>query len=721
MGLKVAAAALCGFLTLGVCAAPAAGGIVARTDYDVSQRWELPKFLGKDFYPKLIWWGLISRDGPLTGKYEVYRTCAFSCLSRRAEGVDGPFQGPYAFSDFFARLRPETRGWLFGTNDLSRPITLSFDGVRMEWNLAEKYPLADRASFEEWRSAHPNFYAHQALIEFDCECIGYPAYFRKADAEKMKRLESAYPATFADYAQDVNFRDGWVKTAVDRACEYAFGCKDIVTMSYWCPGYQILMADAGSKSVCFEATGSASAACWAIGAAYMRGAARLYRRSSWWYTANVYGGFTRDGKRREGENRRLGGPDDMFNRKKGWWGPNNGLSRSLVAWQNVYGWLQGAMFVEPENALHYHLELAEDGKTQRASAFAKDFDDLNRLAQKVDRGIPYTPYALLLPASERVTIQGIPEFHRYMEFSRTAAIHTLQPIRNDRKLGIQGSFYNSEFGECWDITCPDIRSPEDTSEALAPYKAAVLLGVYRKKSPKQALRRYVENGGTLFVSCDHVRRNNVGVEMAGVRFAGGRAKVSGKVLVDEAGMRRPLKGAYVLETGEVTTGKVLWRDEAGTPVAWINDFGKGRVVTIASVGMLPYGVNEPGNLENEGEFIGVVKKIRQDELTFELMKLVFERLQGETLPVHVAGDVQWGVNRTKRGWLVWLYNNKGVTHFFGEPEEFDFSKTASVTISAKGFKPVAVRDAETGKAIPGAVDVKPGQWRLVELEAKGVQ
>ena len=125
MGLKVAAAALCGFLTLGVCAAPAAGGIVARTDYDVSQRWELPKFLGKDFYPKLIWWGLIDQNGPLTREYEVYRTCAFSCMSRRADGVKGPYQGPYSFSDFFVRLRPDTHGWLFGTNNLSRPILLN--------------------------------------------------------------------------------------------------------------------------------------------------------------------------------------------------------------------------------------------------------------------------------------------------------------------------------------------------------------------------------------------------------------------------------------------------------------------------------------------------------------------------------------------------------------------------------------------------------------------
>jgi len=519
-----------------------------------------------------------------------------------------------------------------------------------------------------------------------------------------------------------------VKTAVDRACEYAFGCTNIMAMSYWCPGYQMLMADAGSRAVCFEATGAAESACWAIGAAYMRGAARLFRRAAWWYTANVYSGWTRDGRKREGENRRLGGPDDMYGRKKGWWGPNNGLSRSLVAWQNVYGWLQGALFVDPENAGHYHRELAEDGKTERPSVFAKDFNDLYRLSKKVDRGVPYTPYALLFPVHERLTIQGIPEFHRYMEFSRTAAIHTLQPIRNDRREGIQGSFYNSEFGECWDIACPDIRSNEETAAALAPYKAAVLMGVYRRQNPKPALRRYVEDGGTLFVSCDHVRRNNVGVEMSGVRFSGGNAKTAGAFVIEETGRKTPLAGTYVLEIGEPTTARVLWRDEAGTPIAWMNAFGKGCVITVASVGMLPYGINEPANFEEESSFLSVVKRVRAKELTFELMKLVFSRIQEETLPVKVTGNVQWGVNRINSNnqtikqsnnssrWLVWLYNNEGVTHFVGEPETFDLLKTAKVEIATKGTGTVIARDAETGASVSGSIDVPPGRWRLIELE-----
>ena len=81
-----------------------------------------------------------------------------------------------------------------------------------------------------------------------------------------------------------------------------------------------------------------------------------------------------------------------------------------------------------------------------------------------------------------------------------------------------------------------------------------------------------------------------------------------------------------------------------------------------------------------------------------------EQAQAETMPVTVEGDIQWGVNRAKRGWLVWLMNNKGVIHYANEPEEFDLTKTAEVKVT---FKP-------TGRVYTATV--KPGEWKLVKIE-----
>ena len=73
------------------------------------------------------------------------------------------------------------------------------------------------------------------------------------------------------------------------------------------------------------------------------------------------------------------------------------------------------------------------------------------------------------------------------------------------------------------------------------------------------------------------------------------------------------------------------------------------------------------------------------------------------MPVRVEGDIQWGCNLTKSGWLVWLINNKGVRKFVNEPEEFDMSKTATVKVTCKA----------TGEI--RTVQVKPGDYASVEF------
>ena len=74
------------------------------------------------------------------------------------------------------------------------------------------------------------------------------------------------------------------------------------------------------------------------------------------------------------------------------------------------------------------------------------------------------------------------------------------------------------------------------------------------------------------------------------------------------------------------------------------------------------------------------------------------------MPVSVVGDIQWGVNKTSKGWLVWMINNKGVVKFSDEPEEFRPERTAHVvaTVKASGEKFEA--------------DIAPGDFKLLEVE-----
>lgn len=89
--------------------------------------------------------------------------------------------------------------------------------------------------------------------------------------------------------------------------------------------------------------------------------------------------------------------------------------------------------------------------------------------------------------------------------------------------------------------------------------------------------------------------------------------------------------------------------------------------------------------------------------TPERLRSLLLKIQSETMPISVEGDIQWGVNRTSAGWLVWLINNKGVIKFCDEPEEFNMARTAHVTVCVKS----------TGEC--RTADIKPGDFCLMEI------
>jgi len=65
--------------------------------------------------------------------------------------------------------------------------------------------------------------------------------------------------------------------------------------------------------------------------------------------------------------------------------------------------------------------------------------------------------------------------------------------------------------------------------------------------------------------------------------------------------------------------------------------------------------------------------------------------------------VQWGVNKTEKGWLVWLINNKGVTKYAREEEIIDHGFDAEVKVTDK-----------TGKVY--TTKVAAGGWNYVVIE-----
>ncbi|MBO5750787.1 MAG: hypothetical protein J6R80_00090 [Kiritimatiellae bacterium] len=79
-------------------------------------------------------------------------------------------------------------------------------------------------------------------------------------------------------------------------------------------------------------------------------------------------------------------------------------------------------------------------------------------------------------------------------------------------------------------------------------------------------------------------------------------------------------------------------------------------------------------------------------------------IRDETMPFSVEGDIQWGGNKTEKGFLVYLINNKGVIKFSDEKEEYNLAKTALVKVLYKA----------TGEE--RVVEIAPGDFKLLEYK-----
>ena len=105
---------------------------------------------------------------------------------------------------------------------------------------------------------------------------------------------------------------------------------------------------------------------------------------------------------------------------------------------------------------------------------------------------------------------------------------------------------------------------------------------------------------------------------------------------------------------------------------------------------------------------------------FEFIKYLLSRVEAEAFPVKAKEPVQYGINKTKNGWLLWLINNKGVYKLVDVPAVVKPEERISVPIELKSLSKLKAVDALSGKEIPVVngvleVTVESGDIRLVKL------
>ena len=594
----------------------------------------------------------------------------------------------YTMDDFFAHNKQNLKSFETLMTRPDNMLFCQFHDARPPWFLTKDDYGADKEHFRRWREAHPNFIGFRVLGEFDGEIGQYrhnrgktkhPEY--QADIERVFKITD-------DPRADA---DNWLKTAYRQERMLHFGSNDFWPLFGINSAYAHRHAREGVNGVWFEAAMNATSGPWPVTGAFLRGAARQYQVPFGWYCAHYLGeAYSSKGEKNvAADGTRLTGEIEWRSRVRPKAVTNKGAGRTFYNRQFNYGYFIGASLLEIENWAYSFYEDRPDGSLG-PSRWAEDFNSVFERDRTLDRGVSYTPVAILKGIDENCLRHFYTCDNRDM-FAMNAFFATLMPMErenvlriSDRKNGDLGCLWNSKFGEIYDVLVADAKQPAgDFLAALSPYRAAFLVGWMNKKDlDVQSLVAYVRGGGTLFVTADKLIEGYFPSNLAGVEFDG-RKVAAAAMFSDGHGGQIAFGEPYsLLAATRVYGAAPVIKDANGAVVAYAKDCGKGRVVTVTVPRFLPDSLLEPDPKKD-------VWTVYQTAITagrqkFPLIDSLLSRVQEETMPCKVSGDVEWGLNRTASGWLFWCFNNKGVKKFSLEEERLDPAATAHVEVA---FKP----------------------------------
>lgn len=591
-------------------------------------------------------------------------------------------------------LNPEIRSVIAEAEKAGRYYTIDAR-TREQIHLFDNRYQCDLAEYSGWKKHHPHFLAF-TVGEW---CNDYLTLMpRKLDRARKAGLitQEEYEKGIAKYALPAT-ASGITRhyhRIFDTLRRYVFQSPgDMLLMhAFWNMGH--IAGANGAKQIYLEVTNttgqSYSAYRWQSALYFMRGAARQFSMRWSWYQASYFNGYDSKGK-------------FVQNAQYGWnpfrdpWG---GMSQSLVLRGQYLGWLSGAFMLHNESATGTFVKKDGEGRYS-LTPYGEDAVHLYNFTQKYERGVPYTPIALLTPYEMVQTVSGGSAWSYTSEYPPSlrmldAFMATILPggeRPDELRKGNEGCLFNSPYGDVFDVLNPDAPA-EDPLRILPAYKAAVLIGDYRE-NPAMArkLMQYVKDGGTLIVNVTQLNG------MFPESFTG----------VERTGFRIPFNTYTVEQVRLSGNTKAVMSDKYGNALLTLHPFGRGNLLVSTAEYMLPSG----GNM--------TMNEILSGSVRFELIEALLSRLVEETLPVRVKGCIQYGVNTLPEGYLVYFFNNKGVTKFTDKREILDAKATSDVTVTLKDGKLRTAAELLSGKtlAISGnaaSVRVAPGGIAIVRLE-----
>ena len=446
--------------------------------------------------------------------------------------------------------------------------------------------------------------------------------------------------------------------------------------------------------------------------AFTRGAARQHGGSFLYYHAPNFGDtattFTKQ--------MNFAGPAHFYHTR---YGASMGPS---LAWyrKNYYlYYMAGASAIYLEQGFDQFFKPGPGEHPLQLNPIGRITEEFMAFAEKhPERGTPDTPVAFLLDPAHGwdmtewphwpFGVSQISKSDRALRELFGAAYYPANVVEGEPATADRQAFVNAVFGDIFDV----LVASETNAEAINAYRALIVGGhVEWPRSWNERLTNYVRRGGTLVVNAAQIK--GLAPELLGVRLTGTTADA------DEARCRMTDEKASDLsgqmfryERTELRGAQPLIETASGDALVTINKIGKGRVVFCAVPDMLGF-----------------------DERFTPAAAHLLTHLLPDATPVGVSGDIERLINRTERGWIVTLINNRGVYKSQQGLAQVDRSESIDVHLSLRGKGIINAREWTTDESLQvmraataattagGAQDslrlsVPPGGVRVVEIQER---
>jgi hypothetical protein len=435
--------------------------------------------------------------------------------------------------------------------------------------------------------------------------------------------------------------------------------------------------------------------------AFERGAARQYGATFLYYHAANFGDTATSFTRQQN----FAGPASFYHTR---YGATMGPSLSWYRKSYYLYYMAGASAIYLEQGFDQFFKPGPGEHPFQLNPLGRITNEFVRFAEgHKDRGTPYTPVAFLLDPAHGWDQTDYPQWSygvvpqerqdRALRELLGAAYYPAPATEGEPATADRQSFVNGMFGDIFDV----LVASDEGRDIVNSYRAAVVGGRIEWSPAWIAqLRDYVSKGGVLVVNAAQVK--GLPEELLGVHVTGTSAEADDAecLMPNDAGVNLS-GGVFEYARTELRGAEVLMRTRAGDALVTSNKIGRGRII-----------------------FCAVPDLLGLDERLAPVAAHVLAHLAADVVPVKVSGDVQRLINRTDRGWVVTLINNRGVFKPQQGLAQVDRAAWADVTLALMGKGIAQAREwtsdatlevAGTGSQSLVKVRVGPGDVKIIEL------